>query len=237
MEHNVVIFANCNTLESLETLVRRTDATLFQVPSDLVMSVGLPAVTEAVRNAKPTAQVLYDHGGAGVDAPETAEAFAACIEEAGVDYPLLRPAGGSYTLTAYTKALDTVDATPVISCVLTFAVDDVVLSWMEHDDGWMGDGSDHAIFDFAYACGCRHFEVPMQYPDIAKHLMDYVMEKYSAEQRAELTLWVFNRRPTEHTLEKVEETWGPGCVNFVLDPPSGRSGRSTPPGGGVPQPR
>ena len=213
MEYNVVVSADVPTLDDLANLVRRTAGTPnllgYRVVSGLVLDHGLPAVVETIQAKSPDTKVVYDHQSGATSAPEVATAFADSLDSAEVNFAVLYPLSGPPVLSGYVSALRERGQESIVGCVMPH------IPYIEHDGGWMVDGSPHGIFDSAWECGVRHFELPSDVPLVAKDLMDHVMANYYAH-RKEITLWMTGR-PSGGVIDALERTWGVGCVNFVID--------------------
>lgn len=209
---SIVIDADVRDMRDLFLLVKRTAGTPgllgYLVHAGIVMAHGIGDVEGVIRGAAAASSppaIVYNHGSGATGNPDDAPAFADALDLADVDYATICPMAGKPVLDAYVEALAARGRKAICQCVMTYKPD----GWIQHDGGWMVDGSPHAIFDHAFGAGVRDFMVPTDSPDIAADLMRHVVAGYADLERAELTLWVPGR------MRAAGDWWGAGAVVYV----------------------
>jgi len=159
---------DCERLEEASALVSRIGGDPFvrgvKVGFSLGLSVGLPAVVEALRRSC-TAPIIYDHQKAGTDIPDTGALFARTLARAGIDAAILFPQAGPGTLRAWVHALQDVGIEPIGGGAMTHP------GYLASEGGFIGDEALVAMYGLAREEGVASFVLPLTRPDLARRLV------------------------------------------------------------------
>lgn len=128
----------------------------YKIGAALCLSVGLPAVVEAIRSAtdKP---IIYDHQKAGTDIPDTAEYFMAVLAANGVDKVILFPQAGPATQRAWTAAAEHENLDVIVGGLMTHK------SYLA-PEGYLRQNAPGEMYRNAAASGVNNFVVPGNQP-------------------------------------------------------------------------